>query len=54
MATRIGKGFSIKGDKIVDHRHKLGSKSDQIKRAKSRKPKAVGRMKAMMVAQKAR
>lgn len=47
MPARLGKGFTVKGDKITSVRHKMGSKSDQIRKAKSRKPKAVGRAKAV-------
>lgn len=58
MAVRLGKGFGVRTDKsgrdrIADFRHKLGSKSDQIRKAKSRKPRAVSKIKAMTLAQKA-
>lgn len=48
---RLGKGFSTKGDKIHDNRHKLGSVSQRIKRekrAKAGKGRVVSPAKAAM------
>lgn len=57
MVTKLGKGFGVKMDaagreRVTDFRHKLGSVSDQIKKRKNRKPKAVGKMRAAMAAQR--
>ena len=51
MATRLGKGFAVKGDKITDRRHKLGSVSDQIRKRKSKKARPVTKIKAATKAQ---
>ncbi len=47
----MGKGFGVKGDKITDRRHKLGSVSDQIRKRKSKKARPVTKIKAATKAQ---